>query len=120
MKFPLTQELKIEMVKNLDPDADIPALDPSSHAHTAPFCIYCPNPSFSEAVLNSQHQGTVALKVVVGSDGKARDILVIQHSGAGFTLQAVQAVQKWSFKPGRGPDGKTIELRMIVEVSFRS
>jgi TonB family protein len=51
----------------------------------------------TEATIN----GTVVLAVVVGADGLLHDISVVAPVGYGLDEEAVKAVKKWRFKPGK-------------------
>jgi TonB family protein len=83
-----------------------------------PECIYCPPPLFNELARASKYQGTIELSVVVTSEGRCDSILVLK--GAPFLLnrQAIDAVQKWKFKPAQ-KNGKPVSVRVPVEITFR-
>jgi TonB family protein len=60
----------------------------------------------------------VLLKVVVGTDGKARDFKVIRTLGFGLDEQAIAAVSAWQFQPGvKG--GQPVNVFAQIEVNFR-
>jgi TonB family protein len=113
-----TDEDRLANGKSLDPDAQVVNFDPQK-GYTWSTCIRCPNPSFTKTAEKKHTQGTVMISAVVGGDGKARDILVTQRLADGLTLQAVEAVQKWTFRPARTSQGNTADVRMVVEVTFR-
>src|SRR5580698_2930268 len=54
----------------------------------------------------------------VEEDGRARHIRIKKAMLGGLTETASGAVQKWRFKPARGPDGKAAAVREMVTVSF--
>ncbi|MGO9239510.1 MAG: energy transducer TonB [Bryobacteraceae bacterium] len=83
-----------------------------------PIVIYKPEPEYSEVARKAKFQGTVMLSVVVGVDGKARDVRVVRSLGMGLDEKAIEAVQKWRWKPGF-KDGKPVPVRANVEVNFR-
>jgi outer membrane biosynthesis protein TonB len=56
---------------------------------------------------------------IIGADGKVKDVKVVKGLPDGLTLSAGDAVQNWTFRPERTSDGKAVEVRMVVEVSFR-
>lgn len=84
---------------------------------TAPRAIYTPEPEFSETARKAGYQGTCVLSLVVGSDGKVRDVRVVRKLGMHLDEKAVEAVQNWTFEPGR-KDGKAVPVQISVEVSF--
>jgi TonB family protein len=84
---------------------------------TAPRPIYAPEPEFSETARASGYQGTCVLSLVVGADGKPRDISVVRKLGMHLDEKAIEAVSNWTFEPAR-KDGKPIAVKINVEVSF--
>jgi TonB family protein len=83
-----------------------------------PVPVYKPEPEYSEEARKAKFQGTVMLAIVVDTDGKAKEIRVLRPLGMGLDEKAVEAVQKWRFKPGQ-KDGHPVPVRANVEVSFR-
>lgn len=75
-------------------------------------------PEYSDEARKAKFQGTVVLYVVVDSKGFARDIRVIRPLGLGLDQKAIEAVQKWKFKPGM-KDGKPVNVEAQIEVNFR-
>jgi TonB family protein len=55
--------------------------------------------------------------LVVGEDGKPRDIKVTKPLGKGLDEKAVEAVRSWKFDPAR-KDGKPVAVQIAVEVDF--
>jgi TonB family protein len=97
-----------------EPGVLIPGLDGVG----IPECIYCPPPLYDDDARAAKYQGTIELSVVVTPDGRSDSILVLK--GAPFLLnkQAVEAVQKWKFKPAE-KDGKPVRVRVPVEITLR-
>jgi TonB family protein len=97
-----------------EPGVLIPGLDGVG----IPECIYCPPPLYDDDARAAKYQGTIELSVVVTPDGRSDSILVLQ--GAPFLLnkQAVEAVQKWKFKPAE-KDGKPVRVRVPIEITLR-
>jgi TonB family protein len=83
----------------------------------APRPVFSPDPEFSEEARKNKFQGYVVLKIVVGTDGKTRDIAVLRSLGMGLDEKAVEAVRQWRFEPGT-KDGKPVPVEVNVEVSF--
>jgi TonB family protein len=74
-------------------------------------------PEYSEEARKAKQQGTVVLKVIVGVDGRVREVQVIRPLGLGLDEKAIEAVKKWSFKPGQ-KDGKAVAVIANIEVNF--
>ena len=80
--------------------------------------IYSPDPEFSDEARKNKMQGTVVLRLVVGVDGKPRDIKVARALGMGLDQKAIEAVRNWKFEPAM-KDGKPVAVQINVEVNFR-
>lgn len=74
-------------------------------------------PEYSEEARKAKWQGTVQLSVVVDETGHARDIKVSRSLGLGLDQKAMEAVEKWLFKPGM-KDGKPVAVFATIEVTF--
>ena len=85
---------------------------------SAPVPIYQPEPEYSEEARKAKWQGTVLLSLVVDENGKAVSIKVTKPLGLGLDQKAIEAVEKWRFKPGM-KDGKAVPVIASVEVNFR-
>ena len=83
-----------------------------------PRVVYQPDPEYSEEARKAKYQGTCVLWLVVGPDGKPRDIRVARSLGLGLDEKAIEAVKTWKFEPAM-KDGKPVAVQINVEVSFR-
>ena len=85
---------------------------------SAPKVIYRPDPEYSEEARKAKFQGTCVLWLVVGPDGKPRDIRVARTLGLGLDEKALEAVKNWRFEPAL-KDNKPVAVQINVEVTFR-
>ncbi len=85
---------------------------------TVPEVIFNPEPGFSEEARKVKHQGMVLLLVVVGKDGHTYDIRVAQSLGMGLDEKAMEAVNRWRFRPAT-KDGQPVSTQIAVQVDFR-
>jgi len=85
---------------------------------SAPKAIYSPDPEYSEEARKAKYQGTCVLWLIVGPDGRPRDIRVARTLGLGLDEKAIEAVKNWRFDPAM-KDGKPVAVPINVEVSFR-
>ena len=83
-----------------------------------PVIMYKVDPEYSEEARKAKYSGTVVLSVIVDTEGKASEIKVIKSLGMGLDEKAVEAVQKWKFKPGM-KGGSAVNVRAQIEVNFR-
>src|SRR5215813_160593 len=84
----------------------------------APKPISTPDPEYSEEARKAKYQGTCVLWLIVGPDGKPRDIRVSRTLGLGLDEKAIEAVKQWKFEPAM-KDGKPVAVQINVEVDFR-
>jgi len=54
----------------------------------------------------------------VDEKGNPRELKVIRPLGLGLDQKAIEAVEKWKFKPGM-KDGKPVAVQATIEVNFR-
>jgi periplasmic protein TonB len=83
----------------------------------APQPIYQPEPEFTEEARVAKHQGTVLLWLIVGADGRPRDIKVVRALGMGLDQKAVEAARQWKFQPAM-KEGKPVAVQVNIEVAF--
>jgi TonB family protein len=99
-----------------------PKVDPpraGTNGITSPRCVYCPAP-VSQKARKDKISGTVVLDVTVTADGQVTKPIVLKGPSDALSEQALEAVRKWKMKPASGPDGKPIDCRVQVEVTFHS
>ena len=87
-------------------------------AVSQPAVLFKVDPEYSEEARKAKFSGTVMLAVVVDVEGHARDIHVVKSLGMGLDDKAIEAVEKWKFKPGM-KNGQAVNVRATIEVNFR-
>ena len=85
---------------------------------SAPVPIFKPEPEYSEEARKAKFQGAVLLAIVILPDGSTSNIRVIRPLGLGLDEKAIEAVQKWKFRPSL-KDGRPVPVSANVEVNFR-
>ena len=85
---------------------------------TAPSLLSKVEPAYSDDARASKYQGTVVLKIIVDTDGLAKDIQLVKSIGYGLDEKAVEAINLWTFKPGT-KDGQPVPVLATIEVNFR-
>ena len=83
-----------------------------------PKTLYAPDPEYSEEARKAKFQGTCVLWLIVGPDGRPRDIHIARSLGLGLDEKAIEAVKQWKFEPAM-KDGKPVAVQINVEVDFR-
>jgi TonB family protein len=85
---------------------------------SAPQIITKVEPEYSEEARKAKYQGVVMLSIVVDANGIPRDIKVVRPLGLGLDEKAIEAVQRWRFRPAM-KGGKPVAVTANVEVNFR-
>jgi TonB family protein len=85
---------------------------------TAPLLLQKTEPVYSEEARKARLQGTVVLYVQIAPTGKAVNIRVLRSLGMGLDEKAIEAIRKWTFKPGT-KGGKPVTVEGQIEVNFR-
>jgi len=85
---------------------------------SAPRVLYQPDPEYSEEARKAKYEGTVVLWLVVGPDGRPRNIRISRSLGLGLDEKAMEAVRQWKFEPAR-KGGQPVAVQINVEVEFR-
>ena len=76
------------------------------------------DPDYSEEARKAKYSGSVMLSIVVNTDGRADNIQVVKSLGMGLDEKAIEAVQKWAFRPGMN-HGAPVNVKAQIEVNFR-
>jgi TonB family protein len=84
----------------------------------SPACIYCPQPEYSDEARKAKYQGTVLLDVTVTADGRVLNPQVLKGPGLGLEEKAMAQVKNWKMRPAIGPNGKPVNCRVQIEVTF--
>jgi len=85
---------------------------------SAPQVLYKVDPEYSEEARKAKYSGTVVLQLIVDASGRARDIKVVRSLGLGLDEKAIEAVNKWKFRPGV-KNGQPVAVQATIEVNFR-
>ena len=83
-----------------------------------PSVLHKVEPEYSEEARKAKWQGTVVLQLVVDDKGRPQNLKVMRSLGLGLDQKAIEAVEKWTFKPGM-KDGKPVPVIATIEVNFR-
>ncbi|HEX4546233.1 MAG TPA: energy transducer TonB [Candidatus Acidoferrum sp.] len=90
-----------------------------SNLHSPPSCAYCPDPQYTDEAREAKLQGRVTLQVLVGADGRASQIRVVQGIGLGLDERALEAIRGWKFIPARDAGHRGVPAWVTVEAVFR-
>ena len=82
-------------------------------------CRYCPDPMYSDEARKTKLQGRVILRVLVGADGRAKEVQVTHGLGMGLDENAVSAVRRWQFIPANDAARHPVASWITIETVFR-
>jgi TonB family protein len=84
-----------------------------------PACLYCPEPPYTDEARKAKLQGKVTLRVLIGADGRAARIQLLEGLGLGLDEQALQAVRSWRFVPARDARRQPVPTWVTIETRFQ-
>ena len=85
---------------------------------SSPLLISKIQPEYTEDARRAKYSGIVHLAVVIDEHGVPVDIRIVNPLGLGLDEKAVEAVQRWRFRPGY-KNGKPVKVRAAIDVNFR-
>jgi TonB family protein len=93
-------------------------LQPGVDGASLPVCVFCPSPDYTDLARTAKYRGTVELSLVVTKDGAVNSVLVLKGAPFALTQKAIDAVQKWKFKPAKF-HGQSVRVRVPVDIEFQ-
>jgi TonB family protein len=76
-------------------------------------------PDYSPEAHAAKLTTSVKVSLIVDEKGMPKDVKVYKSAGMGLDEKAVEAVKKWTFRPGTR-DGKPVAVPAVVDVYFKS
>jgi TonB family protein len=93
-------------------------LQPGVDGATLPVCVFCPSPDYTDLARTAKYRGTVELSLIVTKDGAVNSVMVLKGAPFALTQKAIDAVQKWKFKPSK-LRGQSVPVRVPVDIEFQ-
>jgi TonB family protein len=84
---------------------------------TPPKVVSEVKPAYTAEARRAGIQGVVGLECVVEKDGHPGEIRVTKALDPGLDEEAVKALRRWRFEPGK-KDGKPVRVRIDIEMTF--
>jgi protein TonB len=76
-------------------------------------------PSYPDAMVRAQTEGSVTVRVTIGADGRVSDIEKVSASNEAFWLATMRhAMKQWRFKPATR-DGVAVTSTKVMTVHFK-
>lgn len=92
---------------------------PYANVFSEAACQYCPEPPYTEEARKAKLQGKIILQVLVGADGRAKRLRVLQGLGMGLDERAMETVRGWRFLPARDARHTPISTWVTIETRFQ-
>lgn len=84
---------------------------------SAPVVLHSVEPEFTPDARAANFQGSVAIQLIVDSQGNPQNVHVIRHLGMGLDEKAIEAVRLYRFKPAMY-EGHPVAVQLVIEVAF--
>jgi len=85
---------------------------------TPPMAIFKVKAGYSDEARQACVEGDVLLSVLIDRRGRMTDVRVLRPIGRGLDEEALSAVKKWRFQPGK-KDGQNVAALAQQEFAFR-
>jgi TonB family protein len=126
----------IRLPDDIEPDVDLPDTDIIFDIPTAPPApepegpirvggdvqppdkIFAPSPQYTEIARKARIQGVVIVEAIIDKQGNVTNVKILKGLPMGLDTAAVDAVQKWRFKPAT-LNGKPVAVIYNLTVNFR-
>ena len=90
---------------------------PATSVDQRPVLLNNPQPRYTEEARKNKIQGTVAVRVLIGSDGQVKRVTVMRGLPDGLDEQAIQAAYQLRFKPAM-KSGQPVSFWQAVTIEF--
>ena len=95
-----------------------PAAGAAPNPSITPYRIISkPRPSYTDRARNAGVEGTIQVKVLLGTSGRVEYVLPLTRLGYGLDEQAIIAAKQITFEPKK-KDGKPVPVVVTLEYSF--
>lgn len=88
------------------------------HGVTAPVLTYAADAEYTKQARKAHYQGNCVIGLIVGTDGRPRNVHVVRALGMGLDKNAVRAVKTYRFRPAMF-EGKPVPVNIKIQVNFR-
>jgi protein TonB len=82
-----------------------------------PVPVKTPPPEYPQEMKRSGASGVVAVTIVIDEKGAVISAKVAKSTHAEFEAAALEAVKKWTFKPGK-KDGVAVKTKVTIPLRF--
>ena len=110
-------DFTINLDKHLQNSGSADSIFSMAELDQKPRAIFRPNPRYPQGLQQQGIEGTVHVVFMVSKNGRVEKAKVQKSTHPAFAQEALQAVEKWKFEPGRRK-GQPVPFRMRVPITF--
>jgi len=89
-------------------------------AAVLPVPVFQQRPQYTQAAMAARIEGNVLLEVIVLADGRTGDVTVVKSLDSGLDQQAVDALKRWTWKPGtRGGEPARVPVQISMNFTLQ-
>ncbi len=118
--FEMPREFKVvdtlTLLQPVVPSSQVERIGPGV---SAPVVLHAPDPQFPDEARNMHFSGAVLVSLIVDEYGLRINVRVERPAGHGLDEKAVEAVQRYKFRPAM-KNGKPVKVQMNIEVNFQN
>ena len=93
---------------------------PSTKVDSKPVLLNNPQPRYTEEARENKVEGTVQLRLLIGSDGLVKRVTIVRGLPDGLDEQAIQAAYQLRFKPAmKGGEPVAYQQSVLIEFNLR-
>lgn len=81
--------------------------------------ISAPPPAYTEPARKARLQGVVIVEAIIDTQGNVADARILRGMPLGLDRAALDAVEKWKFKPATTLEGKPVKVYYTLTVDFK-
>lgn len=84
----------------------------------APQKISGNDPEYPDSLRRARREGRIVMRVLVGRDGRVRDVQVTSSDHPAFSESSIRAVHTWRYEPAIS-GGRAVDVWLTVPIRFR-
>ena len=89
----------------------------ATRVDTQPIALNRPRPNYTEEARKNKVQGVVVARVLVGEDGRVKQVLIVNGLADGLNEEAIRAASQIHFKPA-SKNGAAVAYWIRLEIEF--
>jgi protein TonB len=84
---------------------------------SAPVVVHSVEPEFTQEARQANFQGSVAIQLIVDSQGNPQNVRLVRSLGMGLEEKALEAIRQYKFRPAMY-QGHPVAVQIVIDVAF--